>query len=69
MRQSLTHSDPLERIVSLTDFERRSALCYLAGYRPDALIAALDEMDRQREVLHQHRSAMQSWNDGIEAQR
>jgi hypothetical protein len=26
-------------------------------------------MDRQREVLHQHRSAMQSWNDGIEAQR
>jgi hypothetical protein len=63
----MKHTDPLERIANLTDFERRSALCYLAGYAPAALASALDEMDRQREVFHQHRSALQNWNAGIEA--
>jgi hypothetical protein len=41
----------IDRIDALTDFERRSALCFLAGYNAFVLAQALDEMDRQRDHL------------------
>jgi hypothetical protein len=41
----------------MTDFDRQQALCYLAGYAPDALIHALDEMDRQQLAFKCHMSA------------
>ena len=39
--------DTLARIDALGDFGRKSALKWLAGYAPEAVAAALDEMDRQ----------------------
>jgi hypothetical protein len=51
-RSVYTMASPLiDRIDALTDFERRSALCFLAGYNAFVLAQALDEMDRQREHL------------------
>ena len=40
-----------DRIATMTDFERRSALSFLAGFNPFVLGIALDEMDRQRAHL------------------
>lgn len=56
----MTHIDPLARIVAMTDWERRSALCFIAGFNPFVLEKALNEMDRQR-------SAFANWNAGIES--
>ena len=39
--------DTVARIDALGDFGRKSALMWLAGYVPEAVAAALDEMDRQ----------------------
>ena len=39
--------DTVARIDALGDFGRKSALMWLAGYVPEAVTAALDEMDRQ----------------------
>jgi hypothetical protein len=67
----MIHTDPLTRIIALTDWERRSALCFLAGYAPDRLVAALDEMDRQREAFDAHAiqptSALQNFVVGMDA--
>ena len=38
------------RITALDDFSRKSLLCYLAGFAPEAVEAALDEMDRQGKL-------------------
>jgi hypothetical protein len=44
-------STNLDRIAAMTEREHRSALCFLAGYRPELLAHVLDEIDEQRETF------------------
>jgi len=47
----MTNKDALASIVAMTDWERRSALCFIAGFNPFVLGKALNEMDRQRAIF------------------
>ena len=42
-------SNPVDRILNLNPDQRTAALCYLAGYAPEAVDKVLIEMDRQSE--------------------
>ena len=39
--------DIIDRINAMSDDDRRSALCWLSGYRPEALVTALDAIEER----------------------
>jgi hypothetical protein len=50
----MNNNDPhtvVDEILAMTDDERSSALCFIAGYSPEAVEAALKQTEWQRTYL------------------
>jgi len=60
MNTKSAHTATVTKILALSDDQAHSALCFLAGYAPKALEAALVEMNRQAVALAAFKAAQSS---------